>query len=144
MPLFETYHEVRLALEQPCPPAWHYALDDIRQQLEALLPAGFLIETPWNWLQHVPRYLRAISLRITKLSGGLPRDRQHTDTIAPRWRQHQERLAQHRQRGMDDPELAHYRWMIEELRVSLFAQELGTSIPISVQRLDKQWQRVHL
>ena len=70
-----------------------------------------------------------------------PRPREHRP-VAPRWRQYEERLAQHQVRGLADPELAHFRWMLEELRVSLFAQELGTSLAVSPQRLDKQWQKV--
>ncbi|HEX5104347.1 MAG TPA: DUF3418 domain-containing protein, partial [Pirellulaceae bacterium] len=140
LPLFGAYHEVRLALEQPRPAAGEYALADIRQQLETLLSEGFLVRTPWTWLQHVPRYLRAIGVRLGKLVGSLPRDRQSHAEIAPReaalaacaLRQHWANLA--------DPELAHFRWMLEELRVSSFAQDLGTSIPVSTQRLDRQWK----
>jgi len=135
---------VRLALEQPRPAAWKYALEDIREQLAALVPVGFLSETPWIWLQHLPRYLRAIALRLGKLGSGAARDRQSADLVAPNWRKYQERLSQHRLRGVNDPELAQFRWMLEELRVSLFAQELGTSMPVSAQRLDKQWLKVQL
>ncbi|MCI0357695.1 MAG: DUF3418 domain-containing protein, partial [Planctomycetaceae bacterium] len=142
LPLFETYHEVRLALEQRRPNGLKYATDDIQEQLAALVPSGFLTDTPWNWLQHFPRYLKGIVLRLGKLGSGAARDRANNDLVAPRWRQFQERLAQHRLRGVDDVELAQFRWMLEELRVSLFAQELGTSIAVSPQRLDKQWQKV--
>jgi ATP-dependent helicase HrpA len=142
LPLFEAYYEVRLALEQPRPAAWQPALDDIRGQLAALTPPGFLTATPWRWLEHYPRYLRAISARLRKLAGGLPRDRQNQEVAAGRWAAYGQRAEEHRRRGMDDAELAQFRWMIEELRVSLFAQELGVSLPVSPQRLDKQWARV--
>src|SRR4029079_18105771 len=143
--IFDAYHEARLALEQPRPATWKYALDDIREQLAALLPGGFLASTPWNWLEHFPRYLKAISLRLTKIAGsGIPRDRHSHDLIAPRWQAYQERSLELRRRGVANPELDQFRWMIEELRVSLFAQELGTSIPVSPQRLDKQWGKVAL
>ena len=142
LPLFEAYHAVRLALEQKRGPAAAYAVDDIRGQLAALVPPGFLTDTPWTWLEHFPRYLRAMSLRLGKLGSGATRDRQHTELLAARWQQYQERLAAHRSRGIDDPQLAQFRWMLEELRVSLFAQELGTSLAVSPQRLDKQWQKV--
>jgi ATP-dependent helicase HrpA len=140
--IFEAYHELRLALEQPKPATWAYALEDIRGQLAALVPEGFLATTPWPWLQQFPRFLKAMSLRLTKIkTSGIPRDRQAHDQVAPRWAAYQERQQDHQKRGTDDPELAHYRWMLEELRVSLFAQELGTSIPVSPQRLDKQWAK---
>ena len=141
--LFDAYHETRLALEQTRPATWQYALDDIRCQLSALLPTGFLATTPWKWLEQYPRYLKAISLRLKKIAtSGIPRDRQNHDAIAPYWRAYQQRSEEHRRRGIADPELDVFRWMIEELRVSLFAQELGTCVAVSPQRLDKQWARV--
>jgi ATP-dependent helicase HrpA len=140
--LFEAYHELRLALEQPRGPTWQYALDDLRDQLAALAPEGFLTATPWQWLVHYPRYLKAMTLRLKKMAtSGIPRDRQAHEQVVPRWQAYKERAAQHAKRRVDDPELVHFRWMIEELRVSLFAQELGTSIPVSPQRLDKQWAK---
>ncbi|HMC10315.1 MAG TPA: DUF3418 domain-containing protein, partial [Pirellulaceae bacterium] len=143
--LFEEYHELRLAQEQRRPASWQYALDDLHDQLAALLPDGFLTTTPWSWLVHFPRYLKAMSLRLKKIAtSGIPRDRQAHDQIAPRWQAFKQRTTDHRKRAIDDPELPLYRWMTEELRVSLFAQELGTSIPVSPQRLDKQWAKVHV
>lgn len=140
--LYEAFYELRLALEQKRPPTWQYALTDLQDQLTALLPDGFLSTTPWEWLQHFPRYLKTMSLRLKKIAtSGLPRDKQAHDQVSPRWQAYKERLADHRKRRIDDPELPLVRWMLEELRVSLFAQELGTSIPISPQRLDKQWAK---
>jgi ATP-dependent RNA helicase HrpA len=141
-PLLEAYHEARLTLETPRPAAWKYALDDMRQQLADLTSEGFLTSTPWQWLAHYPRYLRAIAARVKKMTTSLPRDKQQYELLAPRSLQWRERAAQHEQYGVTDAELEHYRWMLEELRVSLFAQELGTSIPVSPQRLDKQWENV--
>jgi ATP-dependent helicase HrpA len=136
--LLAAYHDVRLVLEQPRPSNCQPALTDIRQQLAALLPEDFLTSTPWNWLVHFPRFLKAIELRLKKLTtGGLDRDRHQLALLAPR----QEALAGRFDPGqwatIEDPRLAHYRWLLEELRVSLFAQELGTSEPVSPQRLDK-------
>jgi ATP-dependent helicase HrpA len=140
MALFDAYHELRLALETPRPATWQYAVDDLRDQLAALLPDGFLTTMPWNWLMHYPRYLKAMTLRLKKMAtSGLPRDRQAHEQVAPRWQAFKTRAAEHRKRLMDDAELDQYRWMLEELRVSLFAQELGTSLPVSPQRLDKHW-----
>jgi ATP-dependent helicase HrpA len=145
LPLLEAYHDVRLALEQSRPPTWQYAVDDLSGQLAQLVPAGFLIATPWEWLVHFPRYLRAMSLRLKKLaSGGMPRDKQGHDLVSPRWQASQARAADHRRRNYSDPQLVQHRWLIEELRVSLFAQELGTSQPVSPQRLDKHWEKVPL
>lgn len=141
-PLFEAYHEVRLALETPRPAAWKFALDDIRDQLALLLPPNFLTTQPWEWLQHFPRYLKAISLRLKKLSTALARDKSNSDLVAPRVKAWQDRIAKPFTTDAEQEQLALFRWMLEELRVSLFAQELGTSIPISPQKLDKQWTKV--
>jgi ATP-dependent helicase HrpA len=135
--LFESYHEARLALETPRPAAWKYALDDIREQLALLLPNNFLTVQPWEWLQHFPRYLKAVTLRLKKLATGLPRDKTNHDLVAPRVKAWRERTARPFTTDAEQEQLALYRWMLEELRVSLFAQELGTSIPVSPQRVDK-------
>jgi ATP-dependent helicase HrpA len=142
-PLFETYHRARLALEQNQSPRWQYALDDIRAQLDRLTPPRFLVLTPWEWLQHYPRYFRAIPIRLDAIrGGGLARDREHCELVQARWQAYAQRAAEHEQLGVDDPELARYRWMLEEYRVSLFAQRLRTAIPVSAKRLDQQWGRV--
>ncbi|MCE9524610.1 MAG: ATP-dependent RNA helicase HrpA [Planctomycetales bacterium] len=142
LPLFEAYHEVRLALETPRPAAWKFALDDIRDQLSLLLPANFLTTQPWEWLQHFPRYLKAISLRLKKLSTALARDKTNYDLVAPRIKAWKDRVARPFTSDAEQEQLSVYRWMLEELRVSLFAQELGTSNPVSPQKLDKQWAKV--
>jgi ATP-dependent helicase HrpA len=136
--LFEAYHQVRLGLEK-APGAWRSAIDDMREQLAALLPTGFLVNTPWVWLKHYPRYLKAMQARLEKLSGNLPRDRKHQAEIAPWWEHWKELVEAEPLRAEQDPEAIQFRWMIEELRVSLFAQSLGVSLPVSAKRLEKQW-----
>ena len=114
---------------------------DIREQLAALLPRGFLATTPEARLKSFPRYLRAILVRIERLAAGRGEARQVLD-LKP----HRARLAE----GID-PATApmpaveafeDYRWMVEELRVSLFAQKLGTEGKISAARLEGQWDRI--
>jgi ATP-dependent helicase HrpA len=141
-PLWEGYQAARLALEQAAAGGGQYALDDMHRQLQLLVAAGFLTDTPWDWLQHYPRYLRGIVLRVDKLGGGLARDRQNFAVFAPFWESYRERLEQHRQRGVSDPALQQFRWLLEEFRVSLFAQELGTTCPVSAKRLEKHWAQV--
>jgi len=141
--LLEAYHRAQVALEEATSPRWQHAVEDVRTQTEHLTPEGFLTRTPWAWLQHYPRYFQAIEIRFEKLSGGgAVRDRQHYDQIAPLWRAYIERATEHHERGICDPELDHFRWMLEELRVSLFAQQLGTSLSVSAKRLEKQWSKV--
>jgi ATP-dependent helicase HrpA len=142
-PLLEAYHQARVALEQTVAPRFQYAVVDIRSQLDHLVSGGFLTLTPWEWLLHYPRYLRAIRQRLEKLtSDGLLRDQRSCGLLARRLRAYEQRVESHRQQDLVDPELLHYRWMLEEYRVSLFAQKLGTSLTVSEKRLDEQWDKV--
>jgi len=144
-PLLEAYHQARLALEQAAGPKWAYAAADVREQLDRLITPGFLTRTPWEWLKHFPRYLRAIPIRLDSLrSGGLARDRKHTKEIQALWQAYCDRARQHQESGIFDPELALYRWMLEEYRISCFAQRLGTAIPVSARRLERQWEKVRV
>ena len=137
------YAEVMKLMEMPYSPTWRDAYVDIRRQLRFLLPRGFVTKTPSQWLAHLPRFVRAIRVRIEKLrDSGYNRDLAGLVQIGPMFQQYLERDLEHQRAGIVDPELGKYRWMLEELRVSLFAQELKTSIPISVQRLDRQWALV--
>ncbi len=144
-PLFEAYHGAQLALEQMPGSKWEYAADDVRQQMQHLLAVDFLHSTPWPWLRHYPRYFRAIQARLAALrTGGLARDRQGTEEICAWWERFRERSALHGQMDIDDPELELFRWMLEEYRVSLFAQKLGTAMTVSGKRLQQQWMKVRL
>jgi len=111
---------------------------DVKEQLSHLMGPHFVTETPNDWLAHFPRYLRAIEVRLGKPG----RDAEKLAEIGPLWQGYLERAKRHRDQHFHDPQLELYRWMIEELRVSLFAQELKTSIPVSVKRLEKQWEKV--
>lgn len=140
--ILAAFHEVSVKLEKAFPPAWRDSVQDMRQQLGALVPKQFLSATPHAWLGHVPRFIKGIDVRLTKLANaGLARDRQKMAQVRPLWDDYGQRLAQQRQAGVSDPILAELRWMIEELRISLFAQELRTSMPISVKRCQEQLAR---
>ncbi len=142
-PLFEAYHQARLDLQQLTASQWQYAVEDIQGQLDGLVGPSFLTSTPWPWLRHYPRYFRAIIARLDKLrSGGLRRDRHNCEQIAARRQAYLDRARKHQDMCIVDPELTHYRWMLEEYRVSLFAQQLGTSLPVSAKRLDRQWAKI--
>ena len=139
--ILAAYHEVRRALAEESP-VWAEALADIREQLARLVYPGFLSQTPPEWLPHLPRYLRAISLRLQRLRQAPDRDRQRRGDIIRLWQGCQRRLAEDARRERHDPELIRFRWLLEELRVSQFAQELKTLLPVSVKRLEEQWERV--
>ena len=118
------------------------ALNDIKLQLSNLVYPGFVRETPAEWLKELPRYLKAIEQRFDKLSSQLQKDRVWSGELNACWAQYQARLSKHLQEGKRDPQLQLYRWMLEEYRVSLFAQQLGTKMPVSDKRVSKQWSAV--
>jgi ATP-dependent helicase HrpA len=112
---------------------------DLREQLSHLVYKRFLSATPWAHLQHLPRYLRAMQRRLDRYRENAERDQKHTASIRGTWQNYQTRLEKHRKAGITDAKLIDFRWMLEELRVSLFAQELKTPYPISYKRLEKAW-----
>lgn len=118
------------------------ALNDIKQQLSHLVYPGFVRDTPAAWLKEMPRLLKAVELRLEKLPGQVQKDRVWSGELANLWSQYQTRLNKHGQEGKRDPQLEVYRWLLEEYRVSLFAQQLGTKVPVSDKRLSKQWSAV--
>ena len=118
------------------------ALNDIKQQTANLVYPGFVRETPSLWLKELPRYLKAIELRLEKLPAQVQKDRVWSGELSNLWAQFKARADKHAQEGKRDEQLVLYRWWIEEYRVSLFAQQLGTKVPISDKRLSKQWGQV--
>ncbi len=116
------------------------AVADVGAQLSELLPRGFLSSTEPARLGHLPRYLKAASSRLDKLRAEPARDAQRLAEIAPML-QNLAR-AQAALKGRRDPRLDEFRWLLEELRVSLFAQELRTPMPVSVKRLQKVWDSI--
>ncbi len=113
------------------------AAADITQQLQRLVPKDFLVATPWGQLQHLPRYLKAIVVRLDKLRADPARDVARLKELQPVEQRWWRLLAE--RRGQQDARMCEYRWMLEELRVSFFAQELRTPYPVSAKRLDKLW-----
>ncbi len=114
---------------------------DIEAQRSALVYPGFLYQTPANHLYELPRYFRALSIRLERLQGQLAKDKKHTAELAELLACIDE-LIEESPEAADLPSLIEYRWMIEEYRVSLFSQQLKTKRPISKKRLEKQWQNV--
>jgi ATP-dependent helicase HrpA len=113
---------------------------DLQGQLGALLPKDFLVAFEWDRLAHFPRYLKGASVRLDKLRNNPARDAQSMSewkVLAQAWER--ERLAR-RRAGVEDPALEEFRWLLEELRVGLYAQELRTPMPVSVKRLQKIWE----
>ena len=113
---------------------------DLEQQISSLVYNGFLSQTPWEQLQHVPRYLKALRLRIEKHPSNPDRDGKNAASVGLIWQKWQDKINALKAAHMDIPDvLQDFRWLIEELRVSLFAQELKTPFPVSIKRLEKIW-----
>jgi ATP-dependent helicase HrpA len=141
--ILDKYQALQLELGKVAAPALIPSFQDMRRHLALLVYNGFVVNMPPQWLKHYPRYLDALAIRLRKLlNAGLNRDVAAMAEIAPLQGQYDDRRKQHAQEGVIDPELETFRWMLEELRVSLFAQELKTSIPVSPKRLDAQWAKV--
>ena len=115
----------------------------MRQRLQTLLAAGFATRTPWAQWPRLPIYLKAMTLRLEKYSGNPARDAAREADIQELEQMWQEKTDSLIKQGLPISDgLAEFKWMIEELRVSLFAQELKTPYPVSVKRLLKEWERV--
>ena len=114
--------------------------DDMAAQLARLVPKRFLVSTPWPQLAQLPRYLKAMVMRLDKLRSDPARDAQRLAELRPLEQRHLRLLAE--RKGSADARLEEFRWLLEELRVSLFAQELRTPQPVSVKRLEKAWAQL--
>src|SRR3954469_11927975 len=115
---------------------------EIRAQMDRLLAPGWLAGTPWERLQPLPRYVKAAGVRLEKLRADPQRDQRIAAEISALEQPFQREVGLRRRTGAIDPELEQFGWLLEELRVSLFAQELRTPVPVSVKRLTKLWQSV--
>ncbi|MDC8783713.1 ATP-dependent RNA helicase HrpA [Roseateles koreensis] len=114
--------------------------EDVTAQLQRLVPKNFVTGTPWAQLQHLPRYLKAITARLDKLRADAARDAKLLAELRPLEQRYLRRVIE--LKGQADARLTDFRWQLEELRVSLFAQELRTPQPVSVKRLEKVWAQI--
>ncbi|MCX2835576.1 ATP-dependent RNA helicase HrpA [Microbulbifer thermotolerans] len=119
------------------------AVGDIQQQLAGLFYRGFLFDTPLEWLRQYSRYLKGISLRLEKAALDPNRDRRLQAELHGTAEPYLALAERHTPRSLAaDTQLAQYRWMLEEFRVSLFAQTLKTLRPVSAKRLRKLWEEI--
>ncbi|MFZ2990039.1 DUF3418 domain-containing protein, partial [Ideonella sp.] len=114
--------------------------DDVQAQLARLMPKRFLVTTPWAQLQHYARYLKGVVARLDKLRADPQRDSQRLAELRPLEQRYLRRTAE--LKGQADGRMDDFRWQLEELRISLFAQELRTPQPVSVKRLEKTWAQL--
>jgi ATP-dependent helicase HrpA len=117
------------------------AAADAAQQLARLVPKRFLATTPYPQLQHFPRYLKAITLRLDKVRADPARDALRLAELKPLEQKYWRLVAD--RKGQTDARMLEFRWLLEELRVSFFAQELKTPQSVSVKRLEKAWGQLN-
>ena len=117
------------------------AAGDAAQQLQRLVPKQFLTSTPYGQLQHFPRYLKAITARLEKWRADPTRDAAKMLELKPQEQRYWRLVAE--RKGATDARMQEFRWLLEELRVSFFAQELRTPQPVSIKRLEKVWQQLN-
>ncbi len=141
--LLKQYQDTQRMLADANGPGWNGLIADMQHQLNRLVNPSFLAETPWPWLIQFPRYMTCIRKRLDRLSsGGLNTERTLQLDFSRYENRYLARQAEMLKQQRSDPMLDHYRWMLEEFRVSLYAQKLGTAITVSGPRLDEQWERV--
>ena len=114
-------------------------LRDVHDQLDNLVYEGFLAQTPVEILRELPRYLQAIEVRLDKYPRQPDKDREWRNMLQRWWQKFQEKAEHFARQQKTSRSLSDFRWMLEELRVSLFAQTVGTRYPVSEKRLEKAW-----
>ncbi|MEY3611608.1 MAG: ATP-dependent helicase HrpB [Pseudomonadota bacterium] len=117
------------------------ATADCTAQLQRLMPKNFMAVTPWPQLQHYARYLKAVTLRLDKYRADPARDAQRLTELKPQEQRYWRLVAE--RKGAQDARMLEFRWLLEELRVSFFAQELRTPQPVSIKRLEKAWGQLN-
>jgi ATP-dependent helicase HrpA len=141
--ILKEWRSVRAAMDSPRLPAFTEALADVNAQLQQLLPADFLTATERPWLEYLPRYLKAVARRLDRLPGNLKRDTELSETVKPFVTAFRELAARPVTTGTREG-LDSFRWMIEEFRVSLFAQDLKTVTRVSEKRLAEQLEQARV
>jgi ATP-dependent RNA helicase HrpA len=118
------------------------AITDIEDQMDYLIFGGFINDVPYKYLLQYPRYFDSILKRIEKLESGQEKDKQNVVLIKDHWNRIKKLVDNAYETDCFSTSLYEYRWMIEELRISLFTQQLKTKIPISIKRMDKMWDKL--
>lgn len=143
LPILGQYQEIARILANLAPSLASGApWKGVREHVTRLVYPGFVSNTPPARLVHLERYLKAVRLRIERLGQNPAKDRTRELEIAPHWQAYVARSDEERARGAQSPELERYRWLLEEWRVSLFAQELRTAEPVSAKKIAEQWAKV--
>jgi ATP-dependent helicase HrpA len=142
--VFEAYHQAHRTIHSINQVNWMTSVMDMREQLDRLVYQGFLQQIPESQLKEYPRYLKGLLMRCEKLAHAAARDQQRMAEMAELWQKWKQWDELCRKEARRDQRIEAIRWGLEELRVSLFAQELGTKYPISVKRLLKRAKEMGL
>nr|MDJ0806640.1 ATP-dependent RNA helicase HrpA [Gammaproteobacteria bacterium] len=142
--ILQRYQQVRKRLAETTQINWISSIGDMRQQLDRLVFKGFLQQTPADKLIELPRYLQGMLMRLDKLKHAAARDQQRSREMAADYAKWQEWDQRCRENHRIDERIEEMRWHFEELRISLFAQELGTAYPVSLKRIEKRWRELGL
>ncbi|MCB1754025.1 MAG: ATP-dependent RNA helicase HrpA [Gammaproteobacteria bacterium] len=138
--IFERYRAVSKRLDGAIPLSWIEPAADIQDQLSALLYKGFVSATPPRWLNRLPAYLEAIDKRLDAIDQAPDKDRKRRAEFLPLWERYKQ-MPKHLEHVEDyEEQRLEIRWLIEELRVSIFAQTVGTSEKVSIKRLETRMQ----
>ena len=135
-----TEHQLLAKKMKEAQRAFPDVVKDIQEQMARLLPKRFFADTPFERLQHLPRYLKAATMRLDKLRADPGRDKRGMGELQSLQTLYLRAIAAARKSGASDDKLEQFGWLIEELRVQLFAQELRTPVPVSAKRLQKMWE----
>ncbi len=136
------YHELMKQLKGKVNLALAMPMSDLQHQLNHLVYTGFLVATPLEKLKHFPRYLNACNVRLEKMPRDMANERRYVPLLTQWWKEYETRLKKFQAQGIYEPELARFRWLLEEQRVSWFAQQLGTEETVSEKRLNKLWETI--
>lgn len=136
------FHALNKALKGKVNLAMAVPMSDLQAQLEQLIGGHFLVTTEYARLESYPRYLEACRVRLDKMPREMGKERQYVPILKQWWQQYSERKAQFDAQGIWDEQLEHFRWLIEEQRVSWYAQQLKTPETVSEKRLNRFWQEI--
>ncbi|WP_170139001.1 ATP-dependent RNA helicase HrpA [Marinomonas piezotolerans] len=140
--VLSAYQKVAKRMKGSIPLPWTRVYGDIKKQLENLVYPGFIGVTPLFWLGQLPRYFKGVEVRLERFQNHLNKENALIGQLEQLWDQYLCQKKAHDDEGIYDPNLTKYRWLLEEYRISLFAQTVGTLEPVSEKRLAKQWQEV--
>ena len=140
--ILKQYHELMKLLKGKMNLALAMPLGDLQFQLQHLIYSGFLCATPYERLKRLPRYLQAATIRHEKMARDLANERRYVPLLTQWWKNYEDRYKKFEAQGVFDQDLDDFRWLIEEQRVSWYAQQLGTQETVSEKRLNKLWETI--